>query len=286
MTDKTERKTRISGTRFQGVSAPPRGRVEPKSPVGAQEMALAAAPRPISAPKSRMNGVVLAYGCVGGLSRCPVGAGAEAHTLGEPGPQGLDLGPVGPVDVPAASGGLPGGPRAGAVVQALADFFKGNRGKRGGCRRANGAPAAPESAPLAARSARFPGESGHGSYPWTPRTAPAAPPAGRGGPAVAAAVDVVGPATVAAVEAGAALPHHGRTGACAARKKTIAPKPAPLHPPRPPASSLRPSAQPCRPVSDLLSVVYVLVQVQQQHRNLSAANAARKRVGHGKPRSA
>ena len=93
-----------------------------------------------------------------------------------------------------------------------------NRGKRGGCRRANSAPAAPESAPAAARSARFPGGFACGSYPWTPRTAPAAPPAGRGRPAGAAA---------AGAEAGAVLPHHGRTGACAARKKTIAQKPDP-----------------------------------------------------------
>jgi len=202
MNRENRRNQGLFDTTFLGVSAPARGCVEPDRPLAAQKMPLAAVPRPISAPK---QGILLRYACVGlddpGLSRgCPMGAGAKAHNLGDPGPQGPIPAPGGPVDVPEAVLGLPGaagGPRASAeaLPDALAALASKRRveqavlgylaGRRAGCRRANNAPAAPESAPPSARSGRFPGESGHGSYPRTPRTAPAAPPAGRGRPAAA-----------------------------------------------------------------------------------------------------
>ena len=105
------------------------------------------------------------------LSRGPWGAAGGPHNPAG-GPQGhAALTPR--ASCAAADGpcGAAGGCRGAAAVKAVGDFMRRNRGKRGGCRRANGAPAAPESAPLAARSARFPGESGHGSYPYRPRTA-------------------------------------------------------------------------------------------------------------------
>jgi hypothetical protein len=156
-----------------GVSAPVRADSEPDRPADVRKVAAGAAPRPISASRQRTNGVVSAYVCVGlgdpGLSRGPWGAAGGPHNPAG-GPQGLDGGPC---ETPrascAAAGGpcgLAGGRRGAAVLAAMTDFMRRNRGKRGGCR-ANGAPAAPESAPLAARSGRFQGESGHGSYPGT-----------------------------------------------------------------------------------------------------------------------
>jgi len=158
-------------------------------------MAVAGLTGPISAPKQGAKGIRSAYVCVvpdrfcvglDAICVCPGAAGA-AGGLGRPagGPQGLALTPRtlrpatgGPCAAVGgrrgATGDCPddpgdrGGQRGAAVLAAMTDFMRRNRGKRAGCRRANGAPAAPESAPLAARSGRFSGGFACGSYPWTP----------------------------------------------------------------------------------------------------------------------